>query len=402
MAFRADKKGTSGKQLSDSLKRNTSSHLARGLKPPVAHNTGRKEVNYQSAKLSDSTNSASSSKSIKTGQQLSSTPNERQLADRSKQPTSLPSKLSPPTKLPQPGLSGTSTQLANKVSFTRKYMPRTESTKRATQVVESRIQPEVRSSKSKLASRTTDSTDGISKLQMKPKTEKASQPKKEKTRSRFGFTFGRKESPNRLLEKSTASSPSSDKEDVRFATTLSGNHNSHLGPAPHGASTLAKTAFLSAGAPALNPSSDGSDDDGITSAFVFNMAASPASNNSPLSSSPVTRGPLETENRNIFNRKLENKLSSEGDGTAVCVKVSRIHSQKTPHIQYASRKLSLGETQSLLRFQQQQQQKRVESLLLPQSFDQRRGSCPTLSPTAFDSYRKCKVIPHIHIGLSVK
>lgn len=114
------------------------------------------------------------------------------------------------------------------------------------------------------------------------------------------------------------------------------------------------------------------DDDQITNAFVFN--ATPKI---------CTKEPL--------SRTTSLSQPSAEKSTVKAVKVSRVHSQKSPHIRYAATKLSSGDHKDLSSGKKKSPQ--VLRLAV-----QRRNSCPTIkSPTKARQGKS--LLLHFHKGV---
>lgn len=115
------------------------------------------------------------------------------------------------------------------------------------------------------------------------------------------------------------------------------------------------------------------EDEPITNAFMFD-AATKASKS--VDSVAATNG-HNSDGSSADSIPRTSSVGSKSSSVSKSVKVSRIHSQRLPHIRHATRKLSLGDADELRRFQDRFQ-KKDGSPLPSRSRTGRRGSCPTI------------------------
>lgn len=134
------------------------------------------------------------------------------------------------------------------------------------------------------------------------------------------------------------------------------------------------------------------EDQPITNAFVFSVTQD--NDNEPLDKVPASNAVRPNNFNSLFpKRDYTDDLSpggepiqrscSFGSGASFhkSVKVDRVHSQKTPHIRHAARKLSLGDADELRRFQDRFHKKSLPTPPNRGCFEQRE-SCSSASASA--------------------
>lgn len=182
-------------------------------------------------------------------------------------------------------------------------------------------------------------TTSCDHTQRRPHTEKL------KRTTKFGRLLQRSMSlvqPKRMIEKEPSS--------VTPSSSTSNSPQDILTPTP---TTTTNSSIQSA-----DEESD-SDQEGITNAFIF--STTPENSSSFLTNSQIS-----------CHRTTEVKT------TVKAVRVTRVHSQKSPHISYAASKLSLGDFKDLQWSSSGRQQVKQTDILIPvQKPDLRKtDSCP--------------------------